>query len=286
MNIKLRFLRRIAPIGTALAALCAAPARGQDAAADPPPGIAADRWQRWRSHLRERQFSEDDARACAAPLREAAQLGFEIEPLMLRLEEGAAKGADASALRTSVENRWRHMRTAAEILQKSNYPLDRERAPSLLGSAALALESGIEAESLVEVLSRGGGGQIERMRSILEAGETLRLNGMDEPTVRQLMLDFLDRNLRRMEIQRAVRFVAQQQLRNMEGQRIRRQLWGGNGAGWRGGAGDRASPGHGFGGARETQGGGAGTGSGALAPSAGGNGGQGHGPGPGSPHNP
>ena len=206
-----------------------------------PPGIEPARWTRMVETMRTGGYAPDTVAACLVAARETAQRGLPPEPVVARIEEGVAKKAEGNAVLSAARQRVRSMGEAAALLKEGGYASGNEAGRRLVVSVALALESGLRSETLQGVLKDAGGKQTERVRCVIEAGETMRLDGMDEETVGQLMGDFMERNLRRMEIIRASRYAVQQHHARIEGTRIRQQLWsGGTGAGSGAGTGVRS----------------------------------------------
>ncbi len=191
--------------------------------------------------LRQQGFAIEQARQTLTCLAEAQRQGVPATALTSRLDEGLAKKAEPQAIATALQARLRVMTQARGMLQAARYDaVPDEPRNELLTATGLALESGVAAEDLGAVLKRGGGQAALRVKSVVEAGESLHLAGVDRPTTQALMNDCLDRNLRRMEVLRAVRYSVQQHRGGMSGENIRRSLWGGNTAtegarGWRGG---------------------------------------------------
>jgi hypothetical protein len=83
----------------------------------------------------------------------------------------------------------------------------------------------VPTDGLRQVLKAGGGMRAMRLQAVVEAGESLKLLGVDDATVTALMQDFVSRNLGRGEIVRAVQFVSQQHRAGVAGPRIRELLW-------------------------------------------------------------
>jgi len=213
--------------------------------------------QRLRTH----NFTVEQARQTLDCLSEAQRQGVPVATLTTRLDEGLAKKAEPQAIATALQARLRVMTQARTMLKVAHYDtVAEEPRNELLTTTGLALESGVAAEDIGAVLKRGNGQSALRMKSVVEAGESLHLAGVDHATTQSLMSDCLDRNLRRMEVLRAVRYSIQQHRGGMSGDNIRRSLWGGNTAtegarGWRNG-------GQGGSGACETGGAGSGAGAG------------------------
>jgi len=202
-----------------------------------PAGVDAGRWQRVIGQLKANGLSAVEVRECLAPVQEAARQGLPSDPVLTRVEEGTAKGVGAGALQEAGKQRLANLQSAAKVLRGAGYDCEGASQCRLMASATLAMESGLSSDTLQAVLAPGGGRECERMRTIIEAGESMRLNGVDESTVRQLMTDFVRRNMRRMEVIRASRFVVQQHSAHVEGSRIRQQLWDGARSGWSRGGG-------------------------------------------------
>jgi hypothetical protein len=134
---------------------------------------------------------------------------------------------EVTALREAARQRLANLKKATAMLHQTGYGSRNPQHDQLAKSVTLALESGLSTDTLRAVLTQARGGQSDRIRSIVEAAETMRLTGMDEDTVGQIMADFTKRNMRRTEIIRATRFAVQQHKANVEGTRIQQQLWNG-----------------------------------------------------------
>ncbi len=199
---------------------------------------------RFVPRLRQRNFTPEQARQTLDGLAEAQRQGLPVSALSLRMEEGLAKNIEPALLLTALQDRLHVMTQARDLLQASHYDVSTDSpCGELLLATGLAIESGVPAEALSTVLQRGNGQSSLRIQSIVEAGESLHLAGMDPETTQALMNDCLDRDLRRMEVLRAVRYSIQQHRGGMNGDHIRRSLWGetsptGKARGWQGGKGN------------------------------------------------
>jgi hypothetical protein len=198
-----------------------------------PAGLDPSRWQGLVNSLNAAGLSSDAARDCLAAVQEAARQGLPPDPVLVRLEEGVAKKAGAENLLLAGQNRLAALGSASAVLNETGYDTRNAANNALLKTVTLALESGLAAETVKPVLERGSGRQADRLQSIIEAGETMRLNQMDNATCGQMMADFTDRNLRRSEVLRASRFAIQQHKAHVDGARIRQRLWEREGAGGR-----------------------------------------------------
>jgi hypothetical protein len=263
-GIQSKWLRAIA-LAAQLSAATLAGAQGIDSASE------------WTARLRQRGFSAEQADRAVACLAEGRRQGIPAAVLSRRLDEGLAKNVEPSRLLDALQSRLDTMVRARAMLLDARYdPASGSACEGLLAATGLALESGVPAEDLAAILGRGNGQSAARIQGVVEAGETLRLAGIDSATARQLMDDCLDRDLRRMEMLRAVRFAVQQHRGGMEGGQIRKSLWGGSAAvegpqGRRGAGGERPGA-SGVGRGTAGQGG-------AAAPGAGSGGGRGQGAG-------
>ena len=206
-------------------------------------------------------FSPEQAAAIQTCLEEAQQRGYPTELLQQRRDEGVAKRVDPALVVQAVQLRMRFLHEARRMVSGAGYAMEAPPVRELQASVALALEAGLPEECLTAVMKKGGGQYAGRMQGAVEAGESLHLAGLDEATVRGLMEDCLDRNLRRSEMLRVTRYATQQHRGGSSGQEIRRSLWGetgitgdvtrggGNGQGRESGSGGAGGgPGHGRGG--------------------------------------
>jgi hypothetical protein len=198
---------------------------------DSPAVLDRERWQGLVKALKGNGFSCAEARGCLEPVADAAREGLPPDAVLARMEEGAAKKAEADIMLKAGRSRLAALRTAADVLKETGYGARKTENDNLLKTVAVALESGLGAVTVKPVLARGNGGQPGRMQSIVEAGEIMRLNDMDDATVGPMLSDFIDRNLRRSEVLRAARYAVQQHSAHVDGARIRQRLWGREGAG-------------------------------------------------------
>ena len=224
------------------------------AVASPPPADRAFDESGWAARLGRQGFAEEQILGITACLAEAQRQRLPATALTLRLEEGLAKNVEPERLLAGLQTRLRRLLEARTMAEAARYDLAPEGpGDELLVAVGLALESGLPADDLAAVLRRGNGQSTLRVASIVEAGESLHLAGLDPETTRGLMNDCLDRNLRRMEVLRATRYTIQQHRGGMDGERIRQSLWSGQAAvegpqGWRGGGGGGPPAGAGPGG--------------------------------------
>ena len=196
-----------------------------------PPGVETSRWQALVSRLEANGFTVSGAAECLQVVDEAARLDLPVAAVVMRIEEGATKRANAGAVRDAGQQRVASLQLAALLLKETGYGCRNDTHDQLMQSVAAAHEGGVSSNTLQATLACGHGGQSERMRAVLLAGETMCLAGVSELVLGQIMLDCAVRGLRRMEVMRACRFVIEQHQAGVEGAEIRRQLWAASPAG-------------------------------------------------------
>ena len=200
-------------------------------------------WEHTVAHLAGAGLSPADGEKVLDPGRQATQEGLPAAVVLSKLNEGALKGVSAAGLLQAAETRLASLRQAESMLQRSGLSARGDRGNGLLVAVALALESGVPAATMASALERGRGAPTGQVRAVVEAGEALHLEGLNPETVGALMEDCLDRQLRRPEVLRVVRFAREQHARGLDGNAIRATLWGGADGGGPGGGGPRGPAG-------------------------------------------
>jgi hypothetical protein len=165
---------------------------------------------------------------CAEPaaVQQAIQEGLPAESVRTLIAEGRAKQVPAAELDAALQRRLAALREAKAMLQDAGYgrcPAAQQQ--ELVAAVGRALESKVPADALRQVLKTGGGTRAMRLQAVVDAGESLKLLGLNDATVSALMQDFVARNLGRGEILRAVQFVSQQHRAGVAGPKIRESLW-------------------------------------------------------------
>ncbi len=185
-----------------------------------------------------------------SPVCEAGLMGLATKPATEKIEEGLAKGVPPEAIKAAVAQRIGHLRSAVDITLTANPKLCTDE---VIIPAALAMESGVPERLVKSVIEVAKNKRSKEIRAAMEAGETLHLAGFSPEEIEPILVDCLNRNLRRVEFQRVVRYASQQRKRGMEAQRIRQSLWGNGAEGSQQrlqqreerGEGHRGGPGHG-----------------------------------------
>lgn len=157
------------------------------------------------------------------PVRKAGQQHLPTRPLLDKLEEGLIKQVKPESLHQAISTRYDCLVQASQLTQIIQPPSDK-----VLYSVTRALESGVPEPVLQSVITESKGQNSGQIQAVVEAGETMYLNGLDATSVQTLMTDCLQRRLRRSEILRTTRYACQQHRAGMQGQAIRQSLWGQN----------------------------------------------------------
>ncbi len=166
-----------------------------------------------------------------APALEAARAGLPAGPVLAKVDEGVLKRVSPGAVAAAARNRLGALTSARDLLETAGYTAGPGAGRGVLVAVALALESGLPPSALAPVLAAGRGRPFGQVKAVVEAGETLHLAGLAPDTTRSLMLDFLERNLRRPEVFRAARWARERHGSGMRGDDLRRSVWDGSGRG-------------------------------------------------------
>ncbi len=204
-------------------------ARGRDAGLDPA------RLETTAARLSQAGVTADAAAAVLEPAFGAGRAGLPVGAVLDKVEEGAAKGADAATLAQAAQTRLESLQAAQQLLGEQGYTEPADRGRGLLVATALALESGVSAATLAPALELGRSRPPGQVKAVVEAGESLHLDGVEPTAVAALLVDCLERDLRRPEILRVVRFAAERQRSGANGSELRTALWGDGGSGRLGG---------------------------------------------------
>jgi len=149
------------------------------------------------------------ARSPEEVLAAARAEGLPASSLEERLREGRAKGIDDPELVAALERRRVLLSQAREMLRAENYPLDPPPVQELWITLARVLEGGMSAEHAASVLRSAEGSHARRLTAALEAGESMRLGGVEADTCARLMRTFIQKDWTRAEILSAARTARQ-----------------------------------------------------------------------------
>ncbi len=243
----------------------AGPARWDDLVAEGrAAGVPETRVAATVQRLADAGFTVAQGAAMLEPVFETARAGLPPGPVLAKVDEGALKRVSSQLVAGAARNRAAALASARDLLRDAGFSRAPGDGGGVLVSVALALESGLPAPALEPVVAAGRGKPFGQVKAVVEAGETLHLAGVAPDTARDLMLDFLERNLRRPEVFRAVRWARERHRDGLAGDDLRRSVWEdhrsgrGHGAGAKGGGpsrGGRGGTGGGMGGHRSPGGG-------------------------------
>jgi hypothetical protein len=192
----------------------------------PPDSIPASEWNHLLDHFREKPYSIAEIQPSLDVVAVAAKEGLPVEAVLIRLEEGVVKQADQAVLVRRVRQRLDALRRAREILNDpSAGPLGYRRQQELLPVVASALESRVPVDGMRRALEAGSNLRLCRLKTVVEAGESLKLMGLHDETVSGLMEDFATRNLCCGEVLRAARLAGQQHRAGVPDSQIRELVW-------------------------------------------------------------
>jgi hypothetical protein len=149
------------------------------------------------------------ARSPEEVLAAARAEGLPVLSLEDRLREGRAKGIEDPILVAALERRSALLIQSRELLRNQNYPLDAPPVQELWVTLARVLEGGMSEEHAVAVLDAAAGSFAGRVSTALEAGESMRLGGVDAETSSRIMRGFIEKEWSRPEILRAARTARQ-----------------------------------------------------------------------------
>ncbi len=163
--------------------------------------------------------------AALGPAIEAATLGGFWDFVAIKVREGLAKGVDSAAVAEVAARRLARLHEAQALVDAWRGPTQRG-APGLVEALASGLEIGFGAETLARIVNHPGRPPPGQIRAAIEAGEVLRLAGIEEELSEALMADFLDRDLRRPDMLRAAHRARRLHQQGVTPQELRRELWG------------------------------------------------------------
>jgi len=222
-------------IGIASLLFCGAAIAGQDGAATCTwktlegqkhrLGLSEERLGTMLEQCRRSGLSAEDADALLASVYAAQDEALPAEAVFTKIEEGLAKKAAVDQVIAAAEVRLGYLRRANQLAAVQSPVEGHGGGQRLVVRTAMALESGLPEEVLQEIFNQYGGRRYGRLGHVLEAAETLQLAGLDAQDTKQIMTDFLDRGLNRMEILRAVDYVLAERRKGSDFNEIHAKLW-------------------------------------------------------------
>jgi hypothetical protein len=172
------------------------------------------------ARCRELGWSDAQIAAISRQAERVAAFDEGDELILMRVREGLAKSVPPDVIVAAVEKRVNLYILADQLTRATGCPNNE-----LTRTVGRALESGLSEESLTRILQAGNGYRPGQVRAVIETGEILYLNGLPEDVTEGVMSDFLERNLRRSEMQRAARIIENGWNRGASLEDVRSGLW-------------------------------------------------------------
>lgn len=166
-------------------------------------GFANERIDRAIAECRKAGLTVAEAEDLFCPVYTAQDEHLPTECLFLKIEEGLAKGVDWKDVHKAADRRLACLRKADGIIMavRSNRGGQHQH---LVMHVCMAMESGLSADVFKKLFSRPGGFRYGRLIHVVEAGESLKLEGLTDDQVLHIMNDCLDRDLTGAEVGRVV----------------------------------------------------------------------------------
>jgi len=154
-----------------------------------------------------RGLTASEAKQLLEPVYAAASESLPTCSLMAKIREGLSKQASVGDIVLATEARLNCMRQAGKILSEAadrSADAHRKGPDMLIENTGMALESGLDPAVVTAVIRYNGRRQLGRLAHVMEAAETLHLEGFEDQQIQRVLIDFLDRSLNRQEMNRAV----------------------------------------------------------------------------------
>ncbi len=187
-------------------------------------GLDAERVEQALGQCRKNGLRVQECEALLKPVYTAQTEALPTECVFIRIEEGLAKKVDAPRIVKAAETRLSCLRLADRMIVAARPERGGEHRHMVMHTC-MALESGLPEEVLQNIFNRPGGFRYGRMIQVIEAGETLQLTGLAPQDIQHVMTDFLDRDLSRGEVLRAVDYILAEKAKGRDFQSIHAELW-------------------------------------------------------------
>jgi len=166
-------------------------------------GISGERVDRVVAECRKAGLTVAEAEELFCPVYAAHDEQLPTECLFLKIEEGLAKGVDWRDVHKATDRRLECLRQADGLVMAVRSGRGGQHQ-HLVMHVCMAMESGLSADVFAKLFSRPGGFRYGRLIHVVEAGESLKLEGLTDSQVLHVMNDCLDRNLTGAEVFRMV----------------------------------------------------------------------------------
>ena len=187
-------------------------------------GIEKDLVEGLIATCRKNDWSAKECDAMLCPVYAAFDEALPMGCVLIKVEEGIAKKADASTVAATAEKRLAYLRYAKRLVSETRCEMGGDQQ-HLVMHVCMALESGLPESVLEHIFSRPGGYRYGRMNHVVEAGESLQLAGLAPHQIELLLNDFLERDLNRAEIFRAVDLTLSECQKGRPFDDVHRELW-------------------------------------------------------------
>ncbi len=145
-----------------------------------------------------------------------------------KIDEGLSKQVPATNILVAAEARLSCMRQAKEIISqvvRGNFEDHGKGLSRLVENTGMALESGLDPAVVSAVVAHNGQKQLGRLAHVMEAAERLHLENFEDQDIQRVLFDFIDRNLNRHEIFRAVAVLEDGVARGKDFDEVYAALW-------------------------------------------------------------
>ncbi len=197
--------------------------RGKNAAS----GATKDMVDHTLAICRKRGLTPADADKLFQPVYAARAESLPVCCIYQKIDEGLSKHASVTNILQAVETRLNHLRQAkqmvAGLLGVTGH--HGKGVTMLVENTGMALESGLDAEVVSAAFSHNGYRKLGRLAHVMEAAERLHLGGFEDRDIQRVLFDFIDRNLSRHEIFRAVEVLEDGVARGKDFNEVYDVLW-------------------------------------------------------------
>jgi len=188
-------------------------------------GLNRRQVRRIAERCRQQDIDAAAATGMMKPAYRAAGEGVPPSAVMDKIEEGLGKGVPVEQIAQAAQRRTEYMITARNTVRSQAKAMGKGEA-ALVTAMALAMESGVSPDALDRVVGGADPYRAGPMQTAVAAGEMLCLSGFSMDEVEVFMQDYLQRDLRRSEALRAVRYASERRREGMAFRAIRQSLWG------------------------------------------------------------
>lgn len=187
-------------------------------------GLDAARVDQTLGQCRKNGLTAAECKALLDPVHAAQAESLPTDCIFIKIEEGLAKKVETPRIARATEMRLACLRRADRMVAAARPERGGEHQHMVMHTC-MAIESGLPEEVLQPIFNRPGGFRYGRMIQVIEAGETLQLAGLAPQDIQHAMTDFLDRNLNRGEVLRAVDYILEELAKGRDFQSIHAELW-------------------------------------------------------------